>query len=94
MLILPCEYDDNLVPTMYDSGRVFTMVNGVKTFVGNYKARTVGEVAGLAYINARAVRELLPRLNGLGRNMAVSGPKPVVSARVYHLNGERKVEYI
>lgn len=52
MMILPCEYGEDGVPVQYSSGRVFTHVRGKELFVGEYRASTVGEVAGLAYLNA------------------------------------------
>ena len=52
MIIVACEYNEDSVPVQYSSGRVFTCIRGEKVFVGEYRASTVGEVAGLAYLNA------------------------------------------
>ena len=52
MTITPCERDEKGNPTQYTSGRVFTHIRGKECFVGEYRASSIGEVAGLAYLNA------------------------------------------
>lgn len=55
MLVLPIAWDADAKPTRFDSGRVWSWVDGKCVFVGTYQADSIAEVIGLAHLNAKVV---------------------------------------